>query len=327
MAAEKGRLNMNEQSMITVAVLTYRPDNEKLLATLRSVLLQQAVDVEIVIADDGSAQKDFGPIRAFFRDAGFTRYRIVENPENRGTVYNTLSAVENSRGKYIKLISPGDLLANEQTLSRWVAAMEESGAQLSFSDAIYYAPTAEGPVCVINNAYPSQPGPYEKENREACRYGYLICEDLFLGAATLCLGQTLHRYLEQIAGKVVYAEDNVYRLMAYDRVPVCYFRESAVLYETGLGVSTSGSDIWKQRLAADWNATSALLMARCTGADAIDKKLRLLLTAPKQTTIHKCLLYLQLPGLVAYKLKNKLCRRKTPDALPVEFLQKVFPRQ
>ena len=308
---------------VTVAVLTYNPNEEKLLATLRSILAQQDVAFEIVIADDGSKSKCFEAVRDYFSGQNFSGYRIVENEANRGTVYNTLSAVENSRGLYVKLISPGDLLANEQTLSRWVAAMEKSGAALSFADAIYYAPTDEGPVCVINNAYPSQTRCYEKNRAGAARYHYLICEDLFLGAATMCKRETLLPYLQQLAGKVVYAEDNVYRLMAYDRVPVCYFREDAVLYETGLGVSTSGSEVWKKRLQDDWDACSRQLLARCTGADPIDKKLQLLL----KTKPSKVKLLLSLPGLALFKLKNKLCRRKTGSRLPVAFINSVFQKE
>ena len=39
---------------ISVVVLTYNPDLNDLKKTLRSIMLQDGVDFEIVIADDGS---------------------------------------------------------------------------------------------------------------------------------------------------------------------------------------------------------------------------------------------------------------------------------
>ena len=310
---------------VTVAVLTYNPDKEKLLATLGSVLLQKKVAFEVVIADDGSARKCFDDVRELFAEQGFSDYRIVENSENRGTVYNTKSAVAAARGKYVKLISPGDMLNGNDILHNWAETMEASGAVLSFADAVYYAPTENGLQAVVANANPSQVSCYEKADWEQGRYNYLICDDLFLGAATMCLREKLADYLEEIAGKVIYAEDNVYRLMAYDRVPVCYFRETAIIYETGLGVSTSGNSVWSKRLLDDWNACSQMLIKRCSGQDPIDKKLLCLLKRKPDNLIKKLLLHIRVPGLLFFKLRNKISRRKTENVLPQEFLRQVMP--
>ncbi len=304
---------------VTVAVLTYNPDPEKLFATLRSVLLQEGVHFEIVIADDGSVKKSFDAVNTFFAEAGFTNYCIVENPENQGTVWNTYSAVEHSHGKYVKLISPGDLLASKDILKKWVSSMEESGASLSFADVVCYVPTERGPVPAVSNAYPSRTRYYLSGNIQKQRYQYLICQDLFLGAATLCLRDTLLSYLQEICGKVVYAEDNIYRLMVYDNLPIFYFAQIAIIYEIGFGVSTSGNGVWRIRLQKDWDACSALLLQRCTGKDPIDRKLQLRLNPPG-----KLMLHLRLPGLTLWKIKNKLHRKKTKKYLPELFLQTVF---
>lgn len=317
---------MSTDFAVTVAVLTYNPDPGKLLATLRSIVLQEGIAFEIVIADDGSARKCFDTVRAFFADMNFNAYRIVENPQNQGTVCNTLSAVENSYGKYIKLISPGDLLGGKAVLQKWVAAMEKSGAALSFADAVYYAPVEDSLQPVITNAHPSQIRCYVQGNTQKARYNYLICDDLFLGAATMCLRETLLPYLQEICGKVIYAEDNIYRLMAYDRIPVCYFPENAVVYETGLGVSTSGNDVWRIRLRKDWDACSALLLQRCTGSDPIDRKLQYRLL-PSTGFVSKLQRHLRLPGLLNWKLTNKLHQRKTDKHLPDTFLKEVFSEQ
>ena len=315
---------MSTDFTVTVAVLTYNPDPDKLLATLRSIVLQDGIDFEIVIADDGSAKKCFDTIRVFFHDINFDAYQIVENPQNQGTVCNTLSAVENSRGKYIKLISPGDLLGGKNILQKWVATIEKRGAALSFADAVYYAPVEDHLQPVITNAHPRQIRCYVQGNMQKARYNYLICDDLFLGAATMCLRKTLLPYLQEICGKVIFAEDNIYRLMAYDQVPVCYFPENAIIYETGLGVSTSGNDIWKVRLRKDWDACSELLLQRCTGSDPIDKKMQYRLE-PASGFVGKMKRHLRLPGLLNWKLSSKLYQRKTEKHLPDTFLKEVFP--
>jgi len=310
---------------VTVAVLTYNPDKEKLLATLRSVLLQKDVSFEIVIADDGSVKKCFDDVRELFAEQGFSDFQIIENPENKGTVYNTKSAVAAAQGKYIKPISPGDMLNGVDILRNWVEAVEAKGAWLSFADAVYYAPTENGLQAVVANANPSRVSCYEQENWEQGRYNYLICDDLFLGAATMCLREKLADYLEEIVGKVIYAEDNVYRLMAYDRVPVCYFREAAIIYETGMGVSTSGNGVWSKRLLDDWNACSQILIKRCSGEDPIDKKLLYLLKGKSNGLIKKLWRHIRLPGLLFFRLRNKIRRRKTENVLPQEFLRQVMP--
>lgn len=312
---------MRPEISITVAVLTYNPDPEKLAATMRSVLAQQGVKLELVVADDGSARPDFDTPAQVCQAADFQNVKYVKNPVNRGTVYNTLSAVENSTGTYIKLISPGDLLAGPDVLCRWAEEMERTKSDLSFAEAVYYGLDGDRIVPVCTRANPQDVSCYRRNNTELGRFRYLICDDLFLGAATLCRRETLLPYLQRIAGKVVYAEDNVYRLMQYHRVPVCYFPENAVIYETGLGVSTSGSDVWRKRLKDDWDACSALLLAD-TGSDPLDSKLKLALGNTGKVKKH-----LLLPGLALWKIRKKLFSRKTPTQLPEAFMESVLQQK
>lgn len=309
---------MRPEISITVAVLTYNPDAGKLAATVRSALAQQGVKLELVIADDGSARPDFDTPAQVCKQTGFQNIKYVKNPVNRGTVYNTLSAVENSTADYVKLISPGDLLAGPDVLRRWAEEMERAKSDLSFADAVYYGLDGDRAVPVSAYANPQDVTCYLRNQTELGRFRYLICDDLFLGAATLCRRTVLHSYLQRIAGKVVYAEDNVYRLMQYHRVPVCYFPETAVIYETGLGVSTSGSDVWRKRLKDDWDACSALLLAD-TGSDPLDSKLKLALGNSGKVKKH-----LLLPGLTMWKLRKKLFSRKTPTQLPEAFMESIL---
>lgn len=300
-----------ENYKVSVAVLTYNPKTEKLLSTLRSILKQKNIRFQIVIADDGSAESGFSAAEQFFKENGFVDYVFVANEVNRGTVYNVYSAIERCDGTYIKLISPGDLLSNEDTLQRWIDAMETAGAALSCAEAVYYLPRAGVMEPVARKANPQYITCYLKNRVEEARYNYLVLGDLFLGAATICRKDVQKKYVEEILGKIIYAEDHMYRLMAYDRVSMHYFPECGVLYETTTGISTSGNEFWSEKLKEDWNAASSLLLKRSTGKDPVDRYLRRVLTLPEGKIKTKLLKYLTVPGMLLYSLRRRYVPRKS----------------
>lgn len=316
---------MDTKYQATVAVVTYRPNREKLLATLRSILLQKNIRLQIVIADDGSADPCFESVETLFKMWGFSDYVLVANPENRGTVYNLFSAVEKSEGAYIKAISPGDLLASETILQEWVLQIERSGADVSFSDAVYYCMGQNGPEAVISDAHPQDVNCYLRGNTELARYQYVVLGDLILGAALLTRRSILHRYLLEICGKAIYAEDHAYRIMIYDRIPVHYFAKDAVVYEIGTGISTSGSTLWQERLERDAQACSQIIMQRpCDSKDRAAADFRYLYTYKRRGLISKIIKFIHVPRLLLQRVKSVLPSRKTGTNLPLVFLEQVF---
>ncbi|MBQ8796835.1 MAG: glycosyltransferase [Oscillospiraceae bacterium] len=313
---------MQTQYKVSVVVITYNPSEEKLQQTLRSILLQKHIAFQIVIADDGSIAPCFQAAEALFTQYGFKDYVIVANPQNRGTVYNVLSGVQACCGEYVKVISPGDMLNGENILHNWVTETENTQAQLSFSDAVCYAVENGAPQLRQGKAYPQTVTCYLEQEAEQIRWNYLIFEDLMLGAAVVCLRQVLLSYLQEISGKVVYAEDNAYRLMAYDGIKMHYFPVDAIIYELGTGISTSGNDVWKVRLTKDWNACTEILLKRCAGKDPLD---RALLTAAKGNIHKKAVkLWRMITDKKAqqyWQTRKKL--RTTGQVLPEDFLKQI----
>ena len=102
-------LSMSEVSDFSVSVIlcTYNPDWRKLKATLLSAAMQEDIDFEIVLTDDGSGEDHFREAAALLDSRGFSDYRIVKNKTNVGTVRNLLGAARQARGEYIAAISPG----------------------------------------------------------------------------------------------------------------------------------------------------------------------------------------------------------------------------
>lgn len=305
-----------EKYKVSVVVLTYNPNEEKLRATLRSILEQKDICLQIIVADDGSAAPGMDAAQKLFEEYGFRDYVLVPNVENRGTVHNTHSGLEYCRGEFTKLISPGDLLSGSDVLRDWVGALELSGATVSCGEAIYYITENSTAKPVPRKAHPQQVDCYLKNNPLRARYNYLILDDLFLGAATLCRTAALHAYIDQILDKVIYAEDHIYRLMAYDRVPMHYFSKCCILYEEAAGISTSGNDFWTKKLEADWNAANQLLLDRCTGKDPIDKHLKKLIHLPKLGLKAKFIKYLTIPKALTYRLRDKCCPRYSELRFP-----------
>ena len=250
---------------VSVIVLTYNAGLNDLKNTLRSVLLQQGVSFEIVIADDGSADNLSGEITAFFGDAGFTDYKLVLNEENHGTVINVISGVSKADGKYIKLISPGDYLYDTGSLKELFGFAEENEAPLVFGDILIFDSGAETFTPIQKWAYPQIVGCYAPEgyDPDEIRLNYLVLADNIHGVSTLAERNMLLRYLKKIEGKVRFCEDLSYRLMAFDSVKMLHCPRPVAMYGYGAGVSTSGK--WEERLHNDTKAANDIILSEECG--------------------------------------------------------------
>lgn len=313
-------MNTNRHYDVSTLVLTYHPDMEKLTKTLQSALLQQDIRQQIVVADDGTPCDFFPQVRAFLENQGFHDYVLVKLPENGGTVLNLQNGLLSCEGNYVKAISPGDYLNGPHVLADWIGFMQDRQLSMCGADAIYYCPDAQGcPRPVIAKAHPQRTDLTGK----ALRDNYLLYDDLFLGAAILCKTDVLKRYVDVIAGKVIYAEDNCLRLMVYRGEAVGFWHTDAVLYETGSGVSTNGSDKWTKRLQADWDATNAILAAWDCDDPKFRKRLNTVMKNAHLSGWRGYVSWLQTKGLLTRRLCEKLRPRSTGGDLPAAWMQKL----
>lgn len=104
--------------MISVIVLCYNPDLEKLKCTIISIIKQKDVEYELIISDDGSALDYRRELKDWISELNLS-VNVIYNflLDNVGTVKNILSAVKLANGEYIKTISPGDYFFDEYSLS------------------------------------------------------------------------------------------------------------------------------------------------------------------------------------------------------------------
>lgn len=259
---------------VSVCVVTYNPDKGKLMETLESIVKQKYDNLQIVLSDDGSKENFFDEAKTLLDGVEFTDYQLLPAADNQGTVKNVEKALLASNGVYIKTISPGDCLTGDTILADWVSHLVSSGRRWSFSDAIYYTRTEDNQRMVRPQmTHPQIVDCYVEHDDDACRWNYIVHKDLALGAAILCERELMLSYLQQITGKVIYAEDNIFRMMMYHGIVPDYFPEEAVLYEFGFGVSTNGSMVWSQRIQADWEATDNIMLEEGPSEDPLQQKL------------------------------------------------------
>ena len=261
---------------ISVIVLTYNPDLGDLKRTLRSIILQEGVSFEIVIADDGSKNNLSKEIIEYFERSGFTGYQLALNAENHGTVKNIISGVSISRGRYIKLISPGDYLYDTESLKNLFDCAEQNKVPLVFGDVLFFDSNSEDFSVIKKSALPCITKCYEagSYDADAVRRNYLIVYDNIHGVSTLVEKAAFEKYLKMIEGKVIYCEDHCYRLMAYDGAKMIYCKKPVAMYGFGFGISTGTNDKWAQRLLNDLNASNEVIVSMIKDDNRFDRLLK-----------------------------------------------------
>ena len=240
--------------LVSILVMCYNPSIDKLFFTLDSLLKQKKIEYEIILSDDGSSNDYFNLVRKYFKKNNFVNYKLIKHDCNQGTVLNAYSAVVESKGQYIKMISPGDAIANPESLFSWIDCLKKSKKKWSFSNFYSYI-NEDGAIKYLNiQKYPQDLYPYIKKNEKDIIYNYLLCEDVACGAAIICERELCKKYLLKIVNKIKYCEDFIYRMMIFDNIMPFYMNKKLVLYECGTGISQqSNNDIWNKRIKTDLN--------------------------------------------------------------------------
>jgi len=256
---------MNTNYQISVIVATYQPDLIKLIRTLRSIMWQQDIAFEIIIADDGSGIDYHQEIVELFSSNHFSDYQFSKLQNNQGTVLNNLWAVKLARGDYVKGISPGDYLYDRHSLRIIFDFMVANNAEIGFGDACYYQYDGSANPVLINSInrpkwidiYRQQPYDYSK----IMKY-FLIFGDVILGAQLFFKKDVWLNYLTTAAHKVIYAEDYVVGLMIADMIKIHYLEKYVLWYEFGAGTSIRVNNFWRDKLLDDLYASFKIIQER-----------------------------------------------------------------
>lgn len=262
---------------ISVIVCTYQSDKRKLFNTLASILMQQGVSFQIIIADDASSDNHFDDIERWFACVNYRNYMLVAGEVNRGTTANARDGVAVAEGEFVKLISPGDYLYSRSTLAGLVALMRNCRSGYCFGRAVYYSESDEFEI--INKHNPGVLDPYPEgggyvDNDVALRH-QVYYGDVALGAAMAFERNKALDYYNELAPIVKYCEDYAAQLHLLRGGSVCFYDDYLVWYESGSGVSTCRNPIWFERLLKDgeaFNKYACEMMPENHRLDALRKR-------------------------------------------------------
>lgn len=245
----------------SVLVLTYNSAWDKTRQTLYSILIQKNVDFELVVADDGSEENNYDKIKKYIESFGFTDYFLVENKQNKGTVKNILSGLAFCHGEYIKPISPGDFLYDENILQKTQECIINRNATVFFERACYYSIKDDSPFVFLDKANPHDVRPYLMDDYTKIKRNYLAYSDLILGASVIYKTSVFRDYLSKMSDYIKYAEDNtiIYMLAHGEHVEFLSEIQYGVWYEYMSGISMGNDSVWLERVANDRKNVISLL--------------------------------------------------------------------
>lgn len=236
---------------ISVLVLSYNSDIDKLYLTLKSIIKQKIDDFEIVVSDDGSKDNHEQELAEYFKQNDFSNYKLVMNEQNKGTVQNILSGLKACEGEYVKPISSGDCLYAEDTLTRLYDFMKADSLDYCHGLIRGYHRLEDGSIQYIPYSHPFDIEAYRKRDMDKITRNLVLYSDNTCGAGICYEKKFFIHYMNLISEVVKYEEDIFQVVAAVENRKVALFDDYIVWYEIGLGVSTNKKSKIYDLLAKD----------------------------------------------------------------------------
>lgn len=247
---------MDIKKQVSVLVLLYKPQIEKVFYTLSAIIKQKNIDFEVIISDDGSEKDYFSQIKEYLEKANFKDYILTKCKKNMGTVENYNNALLNASGEYVFATSPGDILFDDMVLSDLYHFARSNDSLITFGNAVYYNCESNKINFITSQQnYPPRPSIFDGKHSAFMEESALFFGGVILGATFFRERNNAVKYLEKIRGLSKYVEDNTCTFIAVaEGIRIRYYDRQMVWYEYGSGISTDGTSQSKSLLAKDFDA-------------------------------------------------------------------------
>lgn len=311
---------------VSVIIISYNPVWEKFENTLLSVVMQKRVTIEIILSDDGSEQNLFHEAECLLQRHGIKNYQFLASDKNRGTVKNVYAALKKAKGRYVRMISPGDYLYAETTLADSVAFMQRSHARVCFGKPVYYNDD-NGFRIIDYHSVPRNLFLYRNRRKEIwIRRNYLELDDMPLGASFFCERSILRHYVSKIAGTLMLGEDFAFNLMVFDHVKIYFFDKPVVWYEFGHGVSTSNNPVYGAVMEQDWE-NMRKIMRKSRPKTLYDRRFQAYIRihdAKKNKQLRRIIRYGMYPDIIIWRMACKIKNERTVLKPDYRFFNKIL---
>ena len=232
---------------VSVILITYEPDIDKLKATFASIVHQRNILFEIIVSDDGSKSIDIDAVERTISEMvpkGIP-FRFIKNNNNLGTVLNIYHACQNASGEYLKIISPGDLLYDNDVLfDLYIHAKNHSQDSFFFGRPAYYS--NNGSLETHEISTPLYPEIFDSRSQRVQNLALMHGHGP-VGAAYFYKTEVFRQYIGLVANHVKFTEDYTTSILyLLDGGKLSFIDRKVVWYEYGLGISTSHADKWKR---------------------------------------------------------------------------------
>ncbi len=259
---------------VSVVIATYNPDINKLMKTIRSVMIQRNIIFEVIVTDDGSKCFPLQSLSCIAKEYPNIHFEIIRNASNKGTVQNLLSGVLHSSGEYVVFISPGDMLFDENTLESFYSFAITNKADICFGNAIHYY-VNDGKINVCSDkAEPFHPHLYNSNNLLRGQVAAHFGGNRINGTTYFRKRTIAFDLLNRISRYSKYVEDTTCLwLYLAENNKIFYYDRNFSWYERGSGISTSKEKKWKAILNDDYLLTLKYLKKTFNSDPVIDYSL------------------------------------------------------
>lgn len=235
----------------TVLLITYNAKLPQIYMTIDSIIQQRFDDFELVIADDGSKENHFTELAAYLDEKGFSKYILVGNEKNQGTVKNLLSGLAQTNGKYVKFISPGDTLYDENTLQQVYEFMEREQCEGCFGLIRGYQWNEAGERQEVGYYHPFDINAYRCGDCKRIIRNLVLYSDNVCGASICYKTDYALEYMQRISPFVLYEEDIFQVLAAVEGRELKLYDDYMIWYEIGTGITTQKKSGFEEKIRQD----------------------------------------------------------------------------
>ena len=107
---------VQNKNIIEITIIIYCIEYNYLLKTIKSILNQKLINIEIIIIFDSVQKNELNYIKYFIRNN--KRIKLLINKKEKGIVYSLSKGVLSSKGKYILFLESNHIIIGEYILSK-----------------------------------------------------------------------------------------------------------------------------------------------------------------------------------------------------------------